>query len=706
MDSQPQLTHSHGQQHPEDPLHRPGEEEQPEKISMFKKVRAKARKIKDSLTHKTHGSNSSNDQEEDVTDEEQDIVQDPEIHGAPMYESAAAKDYAAAPDVNIARPADPVPTKHSDPMPTKHSDPMPTLGENVCPGTFQTKVTDSSFPDAPKHDSRAPGNFTAEPEPKFGALKGTMGEKLRENTDVPKPRHDGIAPQPGYVSEAIKNFDTPHDVNTRNEKDTFGEPILEEPKSPKRKHDDFLDSAKFQSNAGVGSQGAGVSPTKRGSDDLFGSQGAGVSPTKTGSDDLFGSQGAGVSPTKTGSDDQYGSQGAGVTPTTTGSNDVIGHKGAGATSILSSFDKMAIYDEPGHKKESTTTGSHDQFAPTPSPSPTQTPIPGFSSHKTDPLQENTPSVPESYNASTTTDEHHPQDMNVDQPATQQTGYMGKIAAVGTGLAGTVASKIGYGGNNENAPSSGFPRPDEVEQNRNVSGEPQKDQSSYISSATSAAVTAKNAVASKLGYGGSETAGPPTPVTTPVAEMARSGGPETAQSGTPMETDRGVVGETDKGVGMTGYIAEKLKPGEDDKALSDVISGALHKKPSAKGVDEEEKSNIGGMVKDAIHKTDDTDRESTKPMGKVTESDEVAARLGSSESEKTGHAPNTGNESPSSTGVVAQFKGAFTNWFGKGGETNPSMAFNDQTASHDTTGDALKGEKMSGEGERRPHESSN
>ncbi|MEW5208225.1 hypothetical protein, partial [Bacillus cereus] len=48
------------------------------------------------------------------------------------------------------------------------------------------------------------------------------------------------------------------------------------------------------------------------------------------------------------------------------------------------------------------------------------------------------------------------------------------------------------------------------------------------------------------------------------------------TGSHVDTGRG-VGETDKGVAsVKGYIAEKLKPGEEDKALSEVISGAFHK----------------------------------------------------------------------------------------------------------------------------------
>ncbi|XP_072963339.1 uncharacterized protein [Typha angustifolia] len=43
------------------------------------------------------------------------------------------------------------------------------------------------------------------------------------------------------------------------------------------------------------------------------------------------------------------------------------------------------------------------------------------------------------------------------------------------------------------------------------------------------------------------------------------------------TEGGEVAHQDKGVSMKEYITEKLKPGEEDKALSDVITDAIHKR---------------------------------------------------------------------------------------------------------------------------------
>ncbi|KAK9143397.1 hypothetical protein Syun_012797 [Stephania yunnanensis] len=100
---------------------------------------------------------------------------------------------------------------------------------------------------------------------------------------------------------------------------------------------------------------------------------------------------------------------------------------------------------------------------------------------------------------------------------------------------------------------------------------------------------------------------------------------------------------DKGVSVREYLAGKLKPSEEDKALSEVISTALHDKLKMVETSEEEKGRVG----------------------KVTESDEVASRLGRGSDEEI---------SNNNKRVVDRVKEVATSWFGKGGETNPSLAF--------------------------------
>ncbi|XP_058082685.1 low-temperature-induced 65 kDa protein-like isoform X2 [Magnolia sinica] len=147
---------------------------------------------------------------------------------------------------------------------------------------------------------------------------------------------------------------------------------------------------------------------------------------------------------------------------------------------------------------------------------------------------------------------------------------------------------------------------------NNESQPSKDQphaSSYtqkISSATSAlaqrAVSAKNAVASKLGYGqsGSATSTPSSggteygrriveklaPVYGKVADAGcavvskiqgsgnRSESPESEVKVT--ETESGVK-RSDTGVSVSEFVAEKLRPGDEHKALSEMICDAIQKK---------------------------------------------------------------------------------------------------------------------------------
>lgn len=131
----------------------------------------------------------------------------------------------------------------------------------------------------------------------------------------------------------------------------------------------------------------------------------------------------------------------------------------------------------------------------------------------------------------------------------------------------------------------------------------------LSYATSAiadkATSAKNVVASKLGYGGhdegrdsqkgtSESAKPEhgivatmteklAPVYRNVADassvvMSKVQGSGTRDKGGNRATYIGNEGKgTDKGISMKDYLAEKFRPGTEVKALSDAISGALHKK---------------------------------------------------------------------------------------------------------------------------------
>ncbi|KAL3507346.1 hypothetical protein ACH5RR_032728 [Cinchona calisaya] len=288
----------------------------------------------------------------------------------------------------------------------------------------------------------------------------------------------------------------------------------------------------------------------------------------------------------------------------------------GVTPLLRSFDKMGIYDDSVPKTEAKSgrkgyTGSRDQFAPQPNP--------------TEAEFELKDSTPKSYDPSKPED--LPRD-TVTGKLSDHGGYVEKISVATSIIAdkavsakNIVASKLGYGGN-EGAKAR------EMEEN--------KDAAKSGSSPTEYAHKVAATVTEKL-----------APVYGKVVDAGSSvmlkvkGSTGTGHEG--VETSCGRV--PDKGVSVKEYLVEKLKPGEEDKALSEVISDTLNKK------------------KDAVVETGET-----KPMGKVTESEEVARHLGTGkEGKREGDdAIAAGSESSGKT-VVDRLKGAVSSWISKGGE---------------------------------------
>ncbi|XP_057952433.1 low-temperature-induced 65 kDa protein [Malania oleifera] len=180
---------------------------------------------------------------------------------------------------------------------------------------------------------------------------------------------------------------------------------------------------------------------------------------------------------------------------------------------------------------------------------------------------------------------------------------------------------------------------------------QRSYTEKISSATSAiadkAVSAKNTVASKLRYGAAE---------------PRKGASPKGQ---------------DVGRSVKEYWAENLRPGDEDRALSDVISEALHK----------------------TTKEEPGEGDPPKAVGKVTESEEVRRQLGTGKESGGGEGADSGGvkvdaDAIQGSWVVDKLKGAVTPWFG-GGESVPAGA----------SGGAGQG-KTAEEGERRLQESGN
>ncbi|XP_022155698.1 low-temperature-induced 65 kDa protein-like [Momordica charantia] len=155
--------------------------------------------------------------------------------------------------------------------------------------------------------------------------------------------------------------------------------------------------------------------------------------------------------------------------------------------------------------------------------------------------------------------------------------------------------------------------DENRANRagNEAGDQQSSYGQKISAVGSAlagtAISAKDFVASKLGYG------------------VRTGEGE------------------DKGVSVKEYLAQKLEPGEDDRALLEAISEAFQKR-----------------------------KEEVPPKAEVTESEELTRRLGREDNRETERSSTAAATAAAARSVVDTVKDTVGSWMGKGGDSPPSQ----------------------------------
>lgn len=162
------------------------------------------------------------------------------------------------------------------------------------------------------------------------------------------------------------------------------------------------------------------------------------------------------------------------------------------------------------------------------------------------------------------------------------------------------------------------------------GEDQIDYGQKISDIGSAvsgkAVAAKDFVASKLGYG------------------------ETTQ-----ETNNNSSSPLEYGRKIALTVTEKLKPGEEDKALSEVISEAFNKS------------------KDEVVKVGESafKRQQPPPKGEVTESEELTRRLGKEDKEATEKSSVASAAASTGRSVVDMVKDTVGSWLGKGGDPSAS-----------------------------------
>ncbi|KAI4351755.1 hypothetical protein L6164_006077 [Bauhinia variegata] len=320
--------------------------------------------------------------------------------------------------------------------------------------------------------------------------------------------------------------------------------------------------------------------------------------------------------------------------------------------------------------------------------------------------------------------HEEHKMGAEKPS-DQSSYTEKISSATSAIAdkaisakNVVASKLGYGEEGHRAENEM-----KYEEHKMEADKPSNQSSctekmlSAPSAIADKAVSATNVMSSKLGYGekgdrdkketthvehesrdtatkpgstldyGKKIASTMTEKLSPVygavagagsAVMSKLPGTGTgtnASTGSRNETEN-VVPKQDKGVSMKDYLAEKLRPGDEDRALSEVISEAYHMR---KEYPMEGSGNVDRpvkeVVKDAIHKREEVPEKSEqkRPLGKVTESVEVRRYLGTDKDEKGSEESHV--NSPGK-GVVDKVKVAVGSLFGKTGDTPSSQEVRD------------------------------
>ncbi|MQL82625.1 hypothetical protein Taro_015095 [Colocasia esculenta] len=177
-----------------------GEGEHHEKKSVLKKVKDKAKKIKDTIGKKRHGphgaeehghgSRSSEEEEEEGYVEDDEGEQEPEVHGAPIYESEAARGFVSSHGGDLGKEMLAAGRLEEDP-----GAPKPGAGE-VVPGSYQTGAVGSASPGGPE-----PGVIRS-----FQALSVSdqPGKEEEEASAAPTGSHDQFSPEsrPAHGEEA------------------------------------------------------------------------------------------------------------------------------------------------------------------------------------------------------------------------------------------------------------------------------------------------------------------------------------------------------------------------------------------------------------------------------------------------------------------------------------------------------------------------
>nr|KAJ0220984.1 hypothetical protein LSAT_V11C200099810 [Lactuca sativa] len=223
-------------------------------------------------------------------------------------------------------------------------------------------------------------------------------------------------------------------------------------------------------------------------------------------------------------------------------------------------------------------------------------------------------------------ENLPRDTVTGNPSSRSSSYVEKISssasAIADKAADVITSKLGYSsqtpstGQHETGKSSGAATDYAHKITDTVTG--------TLAPVYEKVVDAGSAVMSKVQGSVSGTGQP---------QVQR--GSDTRSGSRTMEKGR----EADKGVSVKEYLVETLKPGDEDKALSDVITHAFHR------------GNHGESEKKSGE---------DRPIDRVTESVEVRERLGSDHREEHEH---SGNVITADKGVADRLIGAMGSWFG-------------------------------------------
>ncbi|XP_078427486.1 uncharacterized protein LOC144699997 [Wolffia australiana] len=148
-------------------VHEQEEGEHHEKKSVLKKVKEKAKKIKETIGMKKHEHGEEEEGEERSSDQEE-TEQDAEVHGAPMYETEAAKGFVANQEKE--------PSKEGSKLEEDAGAPPTTAAAPLVPGSYQS--TGSSHEVAPIE----PGLIRS-----FQAMSTEEGQKKEE--DKPSQEH-------------------------------------------------------------------------------------------------------------------------------------------------------------------------------------------------------------------------------------------------------------------------------------------------------------------------------------------------------------------------------------------------------------------------------------------------------------------------------------------------------------------------------------